>query len=219
MELLFQTQNLIAWGGVLLILLLIFAETGLLLGLVVPGGETLVFTSGFLVSTGTLSISILPFFLLMILAAFLGDVSGYLIGKKLGPKLYDKHDTWYFKKKYLLFTQDYMTRHKKRAILLGKFFPVIRPFIPMLAGITNLNKKRYFPLSFASVVIYLGTFLFAGYLLGNRFPELKNYLGWILPASVIILLIPVIVQFRKGRQKEPSKSTMHKNGRPMTSGS
>jgi membrane-associated protein len=219
MEMLFQTQNLIAWGGIFLILLLIFAETGLLLGLVVPGGETLVFTSGFLVSTGTLNISILLFFLLMVLAAFFGDVSGYLIGKKLGPKLYDKDDTWYFKKKYLLLTQDYMTRHKKRSILIGKFFPVIRPFIPVLAGITNLNKKSYFPLSFISVLLYLGTFLFAGYLLGNRFPELKNYLGWILPASVIILLVPVMIQFRKGRHKEPSKTALQKGERRMTSGS
>jgi len=219
MEMLFQTQNLIAWGGIFLILLLIFAETGLLLGLVVPGGETLVFTSGFLVSTGTLNISILPFFLLMVLAAFFGDVSGYLIGKKLGPKLYDKDDTWYFKKKYLLLTQDYMTRHKKRSILIGKFFPVIRPFIPVLAGITKLDKKSYFPLSFISVLLYLSTFLFAGYLLGNRFPGLKNYLGWILPASVIILLVPVMIQFRKGRYKEPSKTALHKGEQRMTSGS
>lgn len=219
MEMLFQTQNLIAWGGIFLILLLIFAETGLLLGLVVPGGETLVFTSGFLVSTGTLNIAILPFFLLMVMAAFLGDVSGYFIGKKLGPKLYQKDDTWYFKKKYLLLTQDYMTRHKKRSIVLGKFFPVIRPFIPVLAGISNLKKSTYFPLSFVSVLFYLGTFLFAGYLLGNRFPELKNYLGWILPASVIILLIPVIMQFKKGRHKDPSETTLRKGEQQMTSGS
>lgn len=219
MALLFQTQNLIAWGGVLLILLLIFAETGMLLGLVVPGGETLVFTAGFLVSTEALSISILPFYLLTILAAFLGDVSGYFIGRKLGPKLYDKKDTWYFKKRYVLLTQDYMKRHKKKAILLGKFFPVIRPFIPVLAGITNLKKGSYFPLSFLSVVIYLSTFLFAGYLLGNRFPELKNYLGFILPASVIILLIPVIIQFRKNRRSMPAKNTLHQHERQMTSDS
>lgn len=209
MELLFQTQNLIAWGGVALILLLIFAETGLLLGLVVPGGETLVFTSGFLVSTGVLNISILPFFFLMTAAAYLGDASGYFIGRKLGPKLYDKKDTWYFKKKYMLATQGYMNRHKKKAIVLGKFFPVIRPFIPLLSGISALKRATFFSISFLSVLLYLSVFLFAGYFLGTRFPGLKNYLGWILPASVLILLIPVYLQYRKNRNrvhtKEPSQ--------------
>jgi membrane-associated protein len=219
MELLFQTHNLIAWGGVLLILLLVFAETGLLLGLIVPGGETLVFTSGFLVSIGALDISILPFFLLMVAAAILGDTSGYFIGRKLGPKLYDKKETWYFKKKYLLLTQDYMTRHKKKAIVLGKFFPVIRPFIPLLSGIAGLKKRRFFPLSFLSVLIYLSVFLFSGYFLGTRFPGLKNYLGWILPASVIILLVPVIVQFRKGRKHVPSVNKQRNSQKQMTSGS
>ena len=87
MDLLFQTTNLIEWGGVLIILLLIFAETGLLLGIVIPGGETLIFTSGILVSTGVLNIEIGIFYMLLILAAGIGDCSGYYIGKKLGRRL------------------------------------------------------------------------------------------------------------------------------------
>ena len=81
MDLVFQTTNIIAWGGVAIILILVFAETGLLLGLVIPGGETLVFTSGVLVSAGVLDISIGIFFILMVLAGFLGDSAGYYIVK------------------------------------------------------------------------------------------------------------------------------------------
>jgi membrane-associated protein len=219
MELLFQTQNLVAWGGIALILLLIYAETGLLLGLVIPGGETLIFTAGFLTSTGTLNISILPFFILLMMAGFLGDASGYYIGKKLGPKLYKKEDTWYFKKSYLLLTQDYVARHKKRAIIVGKFFPVIRPFIPMLSGITQLKWPTFLVLSFCSVLLYMSTFLFAGYFLGSRFPGLKAYLGWILPASVLLLLIPVLLQIRKNRRPLTSKKLTPGNERQNISGS
>ncbi|HUC80140.1 MAG TPA: DedA family protein [Flavisolibacter sp.] len=219
MELLFQTQNLIAWGGVFIILLLIFAETGFLLGLVVPGGETLVFTAGFLTSTGALNIEIIPFFLLMILASFLGDTSGYFIGKKLGPKLFEKEDAWYFKKKYVIMTQDYMKRHKRKALVLGKFFPVIRPFLPVLSGISGLRKSQFFTLSFLSILVYLGTFLFAGYFLGSRFPGLKDYLGLILPVTVVILLVPVLVQLRKSRKKQGSETSLHKKENEPVSGS
>lgn len=209
MELLFQTQSLIAWGGMLIILFLIFAETGFLLGLVVPGGETLVFTAGFLTSTGALNVEIVPFFLLMTLAAFLGDTSGYFIGRKLGPKLFEKEDAWYFKKRYLLLTQDYMKRNKRKAIFLGKFFPVIRPFLPVLSGISELKKSLFFSFSFLSVAVYLSVFLFAGYFLGSRFPQLKNYLGLILPITVLILLIPVFIQVRRNRHRQPTTEDVH----------
>ena len=202
MDLAFQTSNIIAWGGIAIILVLIFAETGLLLGLVIPGGETLVFTSGVLVSAGVLDISIGLFFTLMVITGFLGDSSGYYIGKKFGKKLYDKKDTWYFKRRYLLMTENYIHKHKKRSLIIGKFFPVIRPFTPLISGITGLKLSMFIPLSMIAVGVYMGAFLFAGYYLGSRFPIIKDYLGWILPITVIVLLIPVIIQVRKNRRKE-----------------
>src|SRR5688500_10221709 len=101
MILLFETAGLIAWGGIFIIALLVFADTGLRLGLSIPGGETLVVTAGVLVSTGTLDISIVTLLIILIVAGFAGDTSGYFIGKKFGRRLYDKKDTWYFKKTYL----------------------------------------------------------------------------------------------------------------------
>lgn len=205
MDLLFQTKNLIEWGGLLLIIILIFAETGLLLGLIVPGGETLVFTSGLLVSTGTLDISIGIFFLLLAIAAMAGDSTGYYIGRRFGKKLYQKKDTWYFKKEYLEMAHDYIERHKKTSIIAGKFFPVVRPFTPVIAGITRMPRGNFYGLTLLAVIVYLGLFLFTGYFLGNKFPEIKNYLGYILPASVIILLIPVFLQIRKNKRRKAVK--------------
>lgn len=205
MDLIFQTKNLIEWGGILLIIILIFAETGLLLGLIVPGGETLVFTSGLLVSTGTLHISIGVFFLLLVLAAIGGDSAGYYIGRRFGKNLYQKKNTWYFKKQYLHMTHDYISRHKKTAIIAGKFFPVVRPFTPVIAGVTNMPLRTFYLLTVLAVVVYMGLFLFAGYFLGNRFPGIKDYLGLILPASVTILLVPVLLQIRKNKRRMKAK--------------
>ena len=157
-------------------------------------------------NTGTLDISIVLFFLLLALAAICGDSAGYYIGRRFGKKLYHKKDTWYFKKQYLQMAHDYIERHKKTAIVAGKFFPVVRPFTPVIAGITRMPRQTFYALTLLAVILYLGLFLFAGYFLGNKFPEIKNYLGYILPASVLILLVPVYLQIRKNKRRMKTKA-------------
>lgn len=197
MNLLLEVSQIIKFGGVAFIVLLIFAETGFLLGLVIPGGETLIFTSGLLVSTGALHIHIVFLLLLLIVSGFLGDCSGFYIGKKLGPKLYHKKDKWYFKKKYLKITATYLQKHKRKALIMGKFLPIIRPFMPVLSGVTSMSLPFYMLYSIIAVVTYISSFLLAGYFLGNAFPAIKHYLVYILPASILVLLIPVLLQYKK----------------------
>lgn len=203
MTLLFGSSGLIAWGGVFIIALLIFAETGLLLGLIIPGGETLIFTSGILVSSGGLHINIYLLLLILIVAGYCGDCSGYYVGKRFGPKLYNKKDTWYFRKKYLQMAEEFFKKHKRTAVLFGKFLPVIRPFSPLMSGMIHLKRSSFLLLSLLSVILYMSGFLFAGYFLGNQFPQIKNYLGWILPISILILLIPVYMQVKKNKVQTP----------------
>lgn len=193
----FETTGLIAWGGVLIIAVFVFAETGLLLGLVIPGGETLVFTAGLLVSTQSLDISITLLLIILIAASVAGDVSGYYIGRRFGRKLYQKEDTWYFKKKYLYMAEAFFKKHKRPAIVFGKFLPVIRPFSPVISGTTGIQPQHFFPLSILASVLYMSSFALVGYFLGNRFPIIKEYLWLILPISIIIALIPVVIQVRK----------------------
>lgn len=194
-------NELIEWGGVLLIIFLVFAETGLLLGLVLPGGETLIFTAGIFAGSGLLTIDVFLLLMLLIIAGFTGDLLGYSLGRRLGPRFYQKEDTWYFKKKYLEGARLYFQKHKRSSILLGKFLPVIRPFVPLLSGISSLKKSFFLFLSTLSVSLYIGTFLLLGYFLGNRFPQLKDYIGWILPISIIVLVVPVWIKIRRS-QKE-----------------
>ena len=210
MILLFETAGLIAWGGVLIIALLVFAETGLLLGLIIPGGETLVFTAGLLVSTGTLDISITTLLILLILAGFAGDTSGYFIGKKFGRRMYQKEDTWYFKKTYLQMAESFFKKHKRSAIIFGKFFPVIRPFSPVISGTTGVPATTFFVLSALACALYMSAFTLLGYYLGGRFPAIKDYLGWILPITIIIALVPVILQVRKHKKEARLVQTVNK---------
>lgn len=200
--LLIDTSGLIAWGGFLIIIAFVFAETGLLLGLVVPGGETLLFTSGLLVSTQSLNVDIFTLVIAIVLAAIAGDISGFFIGKRFKKRLFNKEDTWYFKKKYLNLAASYVNKHKKSALIFGKFLPVIRPFSPVITGTTTMPFSAFVPISIFAVILYVCSFTLTGYLLGSQFPEIKNYLGYILPVSVLIALVPVVTQIRKSGKSQ-----------------
>jgi membrane-associated protein len=169
----------------------------LLVGLVVPGGETLIFTAGLLVSTGSLKVSIVLLLFSLIFAGICGDTSGYFIGQRFGSKLYHKKDTWYFKKKYLTLAEDFFKKHSKAALIFGKFLPIIRPFSPVISGTTGIKFSAFLSFSVVAGLLYMSTFVLSGYFLGNQFPVIKDYLGWIIPVSILVALIPIITQIRK----------------------
>ena len=192
-----DTQAIIEWGGFLIITLLVLSETGLLLGLAIPGGETLVFTAGLLSGTAVLDTSVTLLLPALVLAAFLGDLCGFFIGKRIGKKLYKKEDTWWFRKKYLYMAEDFIHRHKRKSLIIGKFLPVIRPFTPVMSGMTNVSKPQFFSISALGCVLYIAIFGLAGYFLGNQFPQIKDYIWWILPISITVAIITVVFQAKK----------------------
>ncbi|MGZ5245926.1 MAG: DedA family protein [Flavitalea sp.] len=197
-----DTQSIIAWGGVFIIAALIFAETGLLLGLALPGGETLVFTSGVLVSTGTLNISIYFLVPLLLAVAILGDLSGFMIGRKFSERLYQKEDTWYYRKKYFEIAKDYLNRHSRMAVVMGKFLPIIRPFTPVVSGMTGVPFGRFISLSILASVLYISIFSLSGYFLGKQFPFIKDYIFWLLPVSIIVAVVIMYTQAKKYKREQ-----------------
>jgi membrane-associated protein len=208
MMLFIDTTNLIAWGGLFIIAFLIFAETGFLLGLAIPGGETLVFTAGLLVSTGTLQISLFALILVLVASAMLGDVSGYAIGKKFGKRLYNKEDTWWYRKKYFSIARNYLTKHSQFALIGGKFLPIIRPFSPVVAGMTPVPFTRFISLTSVAAILYVTSFVLAGYFLGKQFPIIKDYLGWILPLSIAVAITVMIVQAKKYKKDQENEQVL-----------
>lgn len=189
-----NNEELIQWGGTAIIVIMVYAETATLMGLVIPGGETLLFTAGLLCGTEALQISLVPLILILIGAAVLGDLTGYQLGKKLGKNIHRKKDTWYFKKKYLHRAEDYYYKKGKWALVLGRFLPVIRTFNPAFSGSIRMKMNKFLPYIGLGATGFTVVVVCAGYYLGRQFPWLKEYLGWILLGIVILVLIPV---FRK----------------------
>ncbi|MGK7388904.1 MAG: DedA family protein [Candidatus Cyclobacteriaceae bacterium M2_1C_046] len=189
-----NNEEIIKWGGTAIIAIMVYAETATLMGLVIPGGETLLFTAGLLAGTEALSISLVPLILILIVVAVIGDLTGYKVGEKLGKKLYKKEDTWYYKKKYLKRAEEYYYEKGKWALVFGRFLPVIRTFNPAFSGSIKLPMSQFLPFIVLGAIGFTVAVVCAGYYLGRQFPWLRDYLGWILLGIVILVLIPV---FRK----------------------
>lgn len=193
--------HLIEYGGVLIILIIIYLETGFFLGLVLPGGDYLVFTAGLLCGTHYLDIPFVPLMLMMMAAAILGDFTGYLKGKWLGPRLFSKPDSRFFKQEYLVKTRHYYEKYGVFSFILGRFLPVIRTMIPILAGASRLKPWKFAYFNVFGAVIWIGTLTSLGFFLGDRFPGLLKYSVFFLIGFIILVSLPVLKLFNPFKRK------------------
>lgn len=197
--------HLIEYGGLFILLIIIYLETGFFLGLILPGGDYLVFTAGLLCGTSYLDIPLPVLLLLMMTAAISGDFTGYFKGKWLGPRLFNKPDSKFFKREYLEKTRNYYERFGAWSFILGRFLPVIRTLIPMLAGASQLVLRKFIYYNVLGGVIWIGTLASLGYFLGESFPGMLKYSIFFLIGFIILASIPVLGllnPFKKTRDKE-----------------
>ena len=192
MQLLTDPVHLIQYGGLILLLVIIYLETGFFLGLVLPGGDYLVFTAGLLCGTHYLDIPLLVLVSAMIASAVLGDFTGYAKGKWLGPKLFNKADARIFKRSYLDKSKAFYEKYGMWAFITGRFLPVIRTIIPMLAGASAIPLVRFSYLNIMGAVIWIGSLAPLGYYLGKAYPQLINYSIYLLFGFIILASIPML---------------------------
>jgi membrane-associated protein len=193
----FDLLELIKAVGYLGLFGIMFAETGLLVGFFLPG-DSLLFTAGILAAQGYLEIALV----LIVLAggAILGDNTGYLIGKKLGPKLFSKEESLLFKKSHLHKAQAFFDKHGAKTIVIARFVPIVRTFVPTLAGVGNMKYSKFLTLSVIGGVFWTGSITMLGYYLGLKVDNIEKY---IIPGVVVIILIsvsPYIKQFITNKQ-------------------
>jgi membrane-associated protein len=150
---LFIPENLIKLGGLSLVLFIVFAETGLFIGFFLPG-DSLLFTAGILCSTHVLDVNIWTLMLGLNIAAILGNITGYYFGRRIGPKLFTREDSFIFKKRYVLITQAFYERHGGKALIIGRFLPIIRTFAPILSGVIELKFKSFLFFSVVGSVLW-----------------------------------------------------------------
>jgi membrane-associated protein len=193
-------EKLINYGGLTLILIVVFIENGIFFGFFLPG-DTLLLTAGALCATKVLDTSIYTLLTTILIAAITGNIAGYAFGKKMGDGLFRKKDTLLFKKKYVFAAEAFFNRYGGKALIMGRFLPVIRTFAPIFAGIVHLDYRKFISFNIAGGILWVFTMVLLGFILGKIWPEMLNYMEYIILGIIIITWIPVIRTYLKERKK------------------
>ncbi len=182
---------------VLIMCVMIFAETGLLIGFFLPG-DSLLFTAGLLIATGTIEFNIGLLILLLTLCAFLGNQLGCLIGASAGPALYSRPDSRLFRRKHVQSAHAFFEKHGGRALILARFVPIVRTFIPVVVGVAGMNPKRFAWFNALGALLWTGGIALLGYFLGDRVPFVRDNLDVIFIAIVAVSVVPLLIGLVKG---------------------
>lgn len=191
-----DVQGLIQAGGYVGLSIIVFAETGLMVGFFLPGDSLLV-TAGLFAAKGDLDIVLLN--VLLITCAILGDATGYYIGQRLGPALFRKEDSLFFKKKHLLATQEFYERHGGKTIVIARFVPVIRTFAPVVAGIAGMGYRRFAAYNIFGGIGWVVSMTMIGYTLVKAFPGIEKHIEIVILVVIFLSLLPGIIEIIRAR--------------------
>jgi len=202
-------ESIIQYGGIWLLLFVVFAETGLFVGFFLPG-DSLLFTAGLLCSTGIISIHPFLLVVLIITAAVAGNMVGYYFGKKIGVPLFKRKSGFFFRQEHLVTAHEYYIKHGKKTLILSRFLPIVRTFAPIVAGIAELDYHKFFIYSLVGAIAWVCTLVLAGYFLGKYVPGTKDYLEYIVIFLIVITSIPFVFNyFKKRKEKQQAKIEVH----------
>jgi membrane-associated protein len=194
----FDLVNLVETAGYIGLFLIIFAESGILIGFFLPG-DSLLFTAGFLASQGYLRIELLiP---LLFIAAFLGDSVGYYFGKAMGPRVFVRPKSFWFNPENVERTARFFEKYGKKAIVLARFIPVVRTFVPIMAGVGQMRYRDFSFYNFAGAVVWAVGITMLGYLFGASIPNPDRYVLPVVALIIIVSLVPPFWQFYRERRK------------------
>ena len=177
------------WVGYAMLTGIVFAETGLLVGFVLPG-DSLLFTIGVVAGAGELNLVVIM--LLLICATMLGDWSGYLLGRRAGPAIFNRPDSRFFKQEHLQRTKAFYEKHGGKTIIYAKFVPIIRTFAPFVAGVANMRYVRFLSFDIFGGVGWVFSMTILGYLLGEVAIVRRNFEKFVL-LIIFLSLLPVII--------------------------
>ena len=183
--------------GYLGLVTIIFAESGLLVGFFLPG-DSILFTAGFLASQGFFNIWLLT--PMTFIAAVLGDSVGYAFGHKVGKKLFQKQESIFFHKKHLIRAQKFYEKHGGKTITIARFLPVVRTFAPIVAGMGDMNYRKFLFYNLLGAFLWAICIPFAGFFLGNAIPGVDKYLLPIIAVIIIASIIPSVLHIIKERK-------------------
>jgi membrane-associated protein len=195
----FNPEYIIQYGGLSLLLIIIFAETGVFFGFFLPG-DSLLFIAGLLSDSEYLDINVGFMIMLLIIAAVSGSTVGYLTGRWAGRFLANRPDSIFFKKKYLDITQAFYQKHGMMAFILGRFLPIVRTFVTIIAGMVKIDMPKFVFFNFLGASIWIVVMVLSGHFLGKVFPQITMYLEVIVIGMILVSAIPVIITYFKNRK-------------------
>ncbi len=206
-----ELNSLLTWGGYPVLMAIIFAETGLLVGFFLPGDSLLV-TAGALVNHGLVNpfeLSTFGNLLLMnavlFVMAVVGDAVGYWIGYKTGPLIFKRDQSFLFRKDHLVATQKFYEKHGGKTIILARFMPIVRTFAPVVAGVGEMEYRRFVAFNVVGGALWVWGTCLLGYSLGHAIPDIDRHIHLVIVVVVFLSILPAIVEYvrSRGRVVEP----------------
>jgi membrane-associated protein len=196
--------ELVRWAGTAGMMVIIFCETGLLVGLVLPGDSLLV-TAGLLGATRPeFGIHVWSLGFLLIASAILGDSVGYQIGRVTGSTLFTREDGLIFKRKYLRKANDFYQKHGGKTVMIARFVPIVRTFAPVLAGVGSMPYTRFAGFSISGSFLWIWSMLLIGYGLGRTIPGVAQHVEKVILAVILLSVMPGLISYLRERRKAAS---------------
>lgn len=197
--------DIITHLGWIAVAMVIFAESGLMVGFFLPG-DSLLFTAGFLVQQQIFHINIVVFWLVLFAAAALGNSAGYYIGHKVGPRLFRRADSRFFRQEYLQQAEKFYEKHGSKTIVLAMFVPIIRAFTPVVAGIVKMRYQTFVLFNVLGALLWTGLFVFIGYFAGDMLKKTGINIEVIALVIIFLSILPGIIHLL---QEPKNRAKLH----------
>jgi membrane-associated protein len=193
---------LVQWAGYVGLTLIIFAETGLLVGFFLPGDSLLV-TAGLLCSQPGFGLNVYLLGTILTVAAIVGDTVGYAIGRATGPRIFTRPDSLLFNRKHLQRAHDFYEKHGGKTIIIARFMPIVRTFAPVVAGVAEMRYSAFVLFNVVGGLLWIWSMLFTGYVLGRYVPGIDKHIEKVILLVIFLSILPGIIGWWKERQRAP----------------
>jgi membrane-associated protein len=194
----YNVPELIRWGGLIGLIVIVFAETGLMVGFFLPGDSLLV-TAGLFAARGDLDIVTLN--LALIAAAIAGDATGYWIGKRTGQALYNRPNSFFFRREHLLKTHEFYEKHGGKTIVIARFMPILRTFAPVVAGAAQMTYRKFAVYNVLGGIGWVASMTLTGYFLGQAVPNIEAHIHIVVAVVIFLSLLPALIAYLRERAK------------------
>jgi len=196
--------ELVQWAGLFGLAAIIFSETGLLVGVFLPGDSLLV-TAGLLAARGYLNVyALVP---LLTLAAICGNSVGYFIGRTSGPRIFNRENSLFFNKKHAMRAHEFYEKYGRKTIVLAQFMPIIRTFAPVVAGVGGMKFRTFITFNIIGAFFWIWSMVGIGYFLGSYIPGIDQHIEIVVVVVVFISILPGIISWYRGKRAKRHDST------------